>query len=473
MCTMLIRNSMAEKKAKVAGNARHAKVPDMNMGVTAGSVAGRTSRKVLRVCPAKRSPAAPLTRAPSSGKKQRSVPRLPPDAMDPCDNSNDSGLGFEHTSQFITVSPNSLASLDTIMDESRDIDDIQPRIKRSRLAVKAERSEDEETDTKFVFSSPLRQLKDAVPPPIPLLPLSGTVCSTTKDGRVTLSISSQPEQQHRARYQTEGSRGALSGYDKPARLQVFIGSDVERVSPHMFYQACKVCGKNSTPCTEQKVEGTVVIELQFDPAKKMIVTCDCVGILKERNVDVEHRFPDETVSRSKKKSTRCRMVFRTCVERPNGSWETLQVVSQAIACTQLPGVPEICKKSLSSSPANGGSELFILGKNFLKDSRVVFQQPLPSSAGTSGKTSYVWEDEVTPDKEFLQPTHLVCVVPPFHRQDLSEPVTVRLFVRSSGKCSEPQTFLYLPTHNTTPTPTMTNKSQPAQQSASSSAPVQS
>lgn len=52
-------------------------------------------------------------------------------------------------------------------------------------------------------------------------------------GELGLTILSQPEQQHRARYQTEGSRGAvkdrsgngfpvvqLVGYHKPATLQV-------------------------------------------------------------------------------------------------------------------------------------------------------------------------------------------------------------------------------------------------------------
>ena len=33
--------------------------------------------------------------------------------------------------------------------------------------------------------------------------------SVTSDGKVSLSISKQPERQHRARYQTEGSRGAV------------------------------------------------------------------------------------------------------------------------------------------------------------------------------------------------------------------------------------------------------------------------
>lgn len=63
-------------------------------------------------------------------------------------------------------------------------------------------------------------------------------------------------------------------------------------------------------------------------------SCDCVGILKERNVDVEHRFPEESTGRSKKKSTRCRMVFRTTITNPDGSQETLQVTSQPIVCSK-------------------------------------------------------------------------------------------------------------------------------------------
>lgn len=95
------------------------------------------------------------------------------------------------------------------------------------------------------------------------------------------------------RYQTEGSRGAvkdrsgngfpivkLIAYDKPTTLQIFIGTDVGRVAPHMFYQACKVSGKNSTPCNEKKVEGTIVIEIDLKPDSDMTATCDCVGILK-------------------------------------------------------------------------------------------------------------------------------------------------------------------------------------------------
>lgn len=103
----------------------------------------------------------------------------------------------------------------------------------------------------------------------------------------------------------------------------------------MFYQACKVSGKNSTPCVEKKLDGTIVIEIEVKPENDMTITCDCVGILKERNVDVEHRFPEQSGPRSKKKSTRCRMVFRTIITNDDGTTETLQVSSQQIICSKL------------------------------------------------------------------------------------------------------------------------------------------
>ena len=57
------------------------------------------------------------------------------------------------------------------------------------------------------------------------------------------------------RYQTEGSRGAikdrsgssypsikLDGYNKSAKIQIFIGSDSGKANPHLFYQVqrCKM-----------------------------------------------------------------------------------------------------------------------------------------------------------------------------------------------------------------------------------------
>lgn len=44
----------------------------------------------------------------------------------------------------------------------------------------------------------------------------------------------------------------------------------------------------------------------------------------------------------------------------------------------------------------------------------------------------------------------MCVVPPFVRPDITEPVTVRLYVVSSGKTSEPHTFVYTPVNGAMP-----------------------
>lgn len=278
----------------------------------------------------------------------------------------------------------------------------------------------------------------------------------SRKGITQLQIITQPEQQHRARYQTEGSRGAvkdksgngfpvvkLSGFNRPTTLQVFIGNDVGRVSPHIFYQACKVSGKNSTPCNEAKIDGTMVIEIEMKPENDMTVICDCVGILKERNVDVEHRLGKNhtlaaSVTRNKKKSTKCRMIFRAKIDNE----EILQVCSNTITCTQPPGVPEICKKSLDSCSVLGGQELFIIGKNFLKDTKITF---VKYDESCNRQPKKIWEESVLPDKEYLQQTHLICVVPPYpNAEEITEPMHIQIYVSSSNKKSEAHNFTYVP-----------------------------
>ncbi|XKL63075.1 hypothetical protein PGB90_005439 [Kerria lacca] len=387
----------------------------------------------------------------------------------PCDNSDDSGLGVENSADYLYNSSLQHPSVFRFSStQKRPLEEPYAlNTKRHRIDLKTQN--DLQDPCSFPvppaalsnsnsicinpsnIQSPLAMASKAirrsmVPGKRLLGPvtLSSQLSSTSRNGRIQLQILNQPEQQHRARYQTEGSRGAVKdrtgnsfpmvkivGYNRLTTLQVFIGSDQGRVTPHMFYQACRVTGKNSTPCSEKNINGTIVIEIDIDPTKDMTVMCDCVGILKERNVDVEHRFPEECSTRSKKKSTRCRMVFRTAITNDDGTTETLQIASQPIACTQPPGVPEICKKSCNCCAVSGGKELFILGKNFLKDTRVLFQTD-------------DWEQSVNPDKEFLQQTHLVCIVPAFKTVDIKESVNAKISVVSGNRASEPHTFTYTP-----------------------------
>lgn len=75
-------------------------------------------------------------------------------------------------------------------------------------------------------------------------------------------------------------------------------------------------------------------------------------------------------------------------------------------------MPEICKKSLNSCPVDGGLELYIIGKNFLKDTHVIFQENSEEITSTSdhltpdGSVNLPspghWKQIVFPDKEYLQ-----------------------------------------------------------------------
>lgn len=45
---------------------------------------------------------------------------------------------------------------------------------------------------------------------------------------------------------------------------------------------------------------------------------------------------------------------------------------------------------------------------------------------------------------FCLQSHLVCTIPPYKVEDIKEPVIVKLSVVSSGRSSEPHTFVYTP-----------------------------
>ncbi|XP_078457945.1 nuclear factor of activated T-cells 5 isoform X2 [Lampetra planeri] len=291
----------------------------------------------------------------------------------------------------------------------------------------------------------------------------------SKADSMELKILVQPESQHRARYLTEGSRGSvkdstqqgfptvkLESYKEPVTLQVFVGTDSGRVKPHGFYQACRVTGRNTTFCSELEVEGTTVIEVTMDPANDMTLPVDCVGILKLRNADVEARIGPV---RSKKKSTRVRLVFRVTIPRPDGPALTLQACSTPILCTQPAGTPEILKKSLHSCSPQGGEELFIIGKNFLKGVKVIFQE-------NAAEGQVVWEAEAEIDMEFYHQNHLIVKVPPYCDPDIASPVSVGIFVNSSaGRSHEVQPFTYTPDTVTVPAKTKSIKSEESSQCA--------
>ncbi|XP_039280636.1 nuclear factor of activated T-cells 5 [Nilaparvata lugens] len=447
---MLLKYSQTQKRAKLSASGKPQRVTGMKLASNV-NMGPRVHRKMMKN----------ITNRKLNNTHHRAVIGLKRELkssvtpVDPCDNSNDSGLGFDHHSDYPIQHRNRPSTRFPTREKTCCSEDA-PRFKKHRMDFKVE--SDEDANDYFSFYETVQQKSQSIhnfPRCVPSSradglqspPLTAQLSAVSSDGRVSLDIVSEPEWQHRARYQTEGSRGAvkdrtgtsfpvvrLSGYNKPAMLQVFIGTDEGEVAPHMFYQACRVAGKNSTPSLETTIDRTIVIQMDIHPVNNMVTVCDCVGILKERNVDVEHRFPDGSppTKNSRKKSTSVRMVFRTTIRLPDGSYETLQTTSDTIACTQPQGVPEVSLMSWTSSPATGGVDLFIIGKNFVKDTKVVFQE------GES------WKVSVQPNKDFLHQSHLVCKVPPYARTNITAPVRVRVSVESCGKSSEPQSFAYTP-----------------------------
>ncbi|XP_041375121.1 uncharacterized protein LOC121387996 isoform X2 [Gigantopelta aegis] len=301
-------------------------------------------------------------------------------------------------------------------------------------------------------------LKSVVPPPAKPAGHSKKVKDPSlsshfpnKSHGYELQIVSQPEEQHRARYLTEGSRGAvkdrsqqnypivkLHGHNEAVKLQVFVGCETGRMKPHGFYQACKVAGKNSTPCIEKEIDGTMVIELDINTSSDMTASVDCVGILKLRNADVEKRIGVTKARAKKKNSTRARLVFRTTFQKSDGHYITLQAASTPILCTQPIGQPEILRVSLLEATVDGGQSMFIIGKNFLKNTQVFFQEVVMENG------TILWEKEASIEQEFFQQTHLICTVPEYHNASVDKPVDMQIIVKCRGKLSDPHEFMYKP-----------------------------
>ena len=367
---------------------------------------------------------------------------------------------------------------------------------------------------------------------------------------VQLKIITEPARHHRARYRTEGSRGAIKdrtgrsfpvikliGYNsEPVKLHCYIGHDRRHGEPHLYYQVSRIIGKNITPCNVIKAGGVKMIEIDLLPENDMTAIINCIGIVKERNFDVQRRCNvtscasasssssrasaatgktrapstaccagrssghnsclkrrqpvassvstgrgnngqvcnrgnlvsssaakcvqstslsssgksensgtsgacnrsgdvksstgftasiNEQGSQSmvkctstsryqvERRSTTCTLVF-TCVVCANGTSSNLIAVSEVINCAQILGSPEIHKVSLTRDRATGGSEVFVIGKNFTRDCKIVWDicPPHIKSHFTTPVDFKFWWRECDPESDFTNQNHLVFKVPP-------------------------------------------------------------
>ncbi|KAI1714047.1 rel homology dimerization domain-containing protein [Ditylenchus destructor] len=291
-----------------------------------------------------------------------------------------------------------------------------------------------------------------------------------------LVVTRQPEEQHRARYLSEGSRGAikdrsgsshctiqLAGFYRPTRVELFAASGSGEIVPHPYYRLIPVSGKsaNATPCEKMAAaDGIECLEITLRPENGMTAILDCMGLLKICSYDAKQRRIVRNAagsSSSTRKSTlsldaqnfsanalqnSVRIVIRAYIPIENviggemlPTYNVLQVETEPIRCVQQLGVPEVLKMSLGSAIAKGGAELFIIGRNFDRNTKVVFREY--KEDGTLG-----WSADATMDKTYLHQCHIVCTVPPYHSLYRSGNVSVT--VVCGNKSSHPRTFRYNP-----------------------------
>ncbi|KAI6179568.1 hypothetical protein M3Y98_00624200 [Aphelenchoides besseyi] len=284
-------------------------------------------------------------------------------------------------------------------------------------------------------------------------------------------ILKQPEEQHRARYLSEGSRGAIkdrtgsshctiqiSGYFRPTRVEMFAANGTGSLEPHPLYKLIPVAGKTvvKTPCKKIVAhDGIECLEIKIRPETNMTAILDCMGILKICSYDSKQRrqtrpttskrqkstsptmqSKDSEVQCSNLSSTSTRICFRAYV--PNESknnYNVIQTCTEAIRCVQQLGVPEVLKMSLNSAPAVGGMDLFIIGRNFDRNTVVLFREYTDDGA-------LCWTAEAPIAKPYFHQCHIVCTVPTYPNRYCGG--TCSITVRCGSKFSHPTNFVYHP-----------------------------
>ncbi|VDM37295.1 unnamed protein product [Toxocara canis] len=202
-----------------------------------------------------------------------------------------------------------------------------------------------------------------------------------------LVITRQPEEQHRARYLSEGSRGAIKDRSGTSYCTIQVRMSIqlatlfrmrtcsENSTAHEQYQLIGVCGKGAiaTPCRKMIADdGIHCLEITLRPETNMTAVLDCVGILKICGNDTRRRASKS----AKNNNANCsvRLVFRAYVSFENGSESVIRTESEPIRCVQQLGTPEVLKISRYSASASGGDELFIIGRNFDRNTSVLFRE---------------------------------------------------------------------------------------------------
>jgi nuclear factor of activated T-cells 5 len=271
-----------------------------------------------------------------------------------------------------------------------------------------------------------------------------------------LTIIVQPGEHHRARYESEGSRGAvkdesgdgspkirLEGYrgNSTIPVHVFVSNEKGQIKPHIFFRTCKIASRNSTPCDDDEFilngQRTDAIRINLSPKDDFTAIVDCVGILKLRNADVENESKSKSQPKPKRRNPTVRLAFHALIPNTDPSQPDLplMVASNPISCSQPEGQPEILRMSSLLGNPEGGDEVFIIGKNFNKNCQIIFKS-----------VECDWQGDATIHTSFFHKEHLVISTPKLHDTEIYADFPVKVHIQSQGKISEPyeKDFVYKP-----------------------------
>ncbi|XP_068702546.1 nuclear factor of activated T-cells, cytoplasmic 2-like isoform X2 [Montipora foliosa] len=269
-----------------------------------------------------------------------------------------------------------------------------------------------------------------------------------------LVIIEEPEENYRARYESEGCRGPIHGSQENTfpTVKVTGYNDAIWITVHLttsggvaHYHSIHGPGSTKVPCKETTLEGGVpAVQVMVGPDSSMTAVLDSLSIRRLRNWEGDRELRKRGIDPRtwKKERKEARLLFQAEIPEQNGRPATKLICkSKVFQCSSSgpPGNPEIWWASISEGSAEGGDELGLIGKKFQSGFKVRF---------FSAKTSETWESFAEVDKSKSHQGAAVVLTPAYCDTQISSPVTVNVEVMfgngRDAKSSEPIEFTYKP-----------------------------
>ncbi|XP_044176436.1 nuclear factor of activated T-cells, cytoplasmic 4-like isoform X4 [Acropora millepora] len=267
-------------------------------------------------------------------------------------------------------------------------------------------------------------------------------------------IIEEPEENYRARYESEGCRGPIHGSQENTfpTVKVTGYSDAIWITVHLttsggipHYHSIHGPGSTKVPCKETTLEGGVpAVQVMVGPDSNMTAVLDSLSIRRLRNWEGDRELRKRGIDPRtwKKERKEARLLFQAEIPEQEGRPATkLLCKSKVFQCSSSgpPGNPEIWWASISEGSANGGDELGLIGKKFQSGFKVRF---------FSVNASETWESFAEVDKSKSHQGAAVVLTPAYCDTQITSPITVNVEVvfgnGRDSKSSEPIEFTYKP-----------------------------